>query len=208
MKRFYIIICIFASILLALPALSKAAGEVLLAQDLSGKVLRFHILANSDSEEDQAQKLLVRDAVGEYINILLSDSTSLSSTEAVISSHLSEITDCAADTLKENGSTASVSATLAPSYFPVRTYGDYTFPAGIYQSLIIRIGNAKGHNWWCVMYPNLCFTDGIYEEPSGDSDTDAALTDAVGTKDFQGLTNNGHLTFRFKYLTLLNQLLE
>jgi hypothetical protein len=58
------------------------------------------------------------------------------------------------------------------------------------------------------MYPNLCFTDGIYEEPSGDSDTDAALTDAVGTKDFQGLTNNGQLTFRFKYLTLLNQLLE
>ena len=122
--------------------------------ELRGSVLRLHILANSDSEQDQRLKLMVRDNLLE--SGLFESAESLSQAEAIAEKKLDKITDIAERVLRENGCAHKVTAELADVDFGDRTYGDITMPAGRYRALRIKIGSAEGHNWWCVMYPPLC----------------------------------------------------
>lgn len=123
---------------------------------LRGSVLRLHILANSDSEEDQRLKLLVRDALLEQSPEIFGESDSLMEAEIAAAEKLPEIERIAKKTLAENGCICDVKATLSDAYFDERVYGDITMPAGKYRALRVEIGEAEGHNWWCVMYPPLC----------------------------------------------------
>ena len=132
-----------------------------LQQAISDKVLRFHVLANSDSEADQNLKLAVRDAVGSYMQEKLADVENLEECELVVRQSLGEIEEAAAETIAENGYDYDVTAELEHTSFPVKNYGSYTFPAGDYEALRIVIGEGNGHNWWCVMYPNMCFSDSM-----------------------------------------------
>ena len=118
-----------------------------LQEHLADEVLRFHVLANSDSEADQAQKLAVRDAVLDYLETEMPQDPDEEETERWIRGHVDEIGAVSRD------------AAAASCWFPDKTYGDLTFPAGNYKALRIEIGEAKGHNWWCVLYPALCFMD-------------------------------------------------
>lgn len=128
-----------------------------LQQTISDKVLRFHVLANSDSEADQNLKLAVRDAVGSFMQEKLTAVENLEECELVVRQSLGEIEEAAAETIAENGYDYDVTAELEHTSFPVKNYGSYTFPAGGYEALRIVIGEGNGHNWWCVMYPNMCF---------------------------------------------------
>ena len=119
---------------------------------LRGKVLRLHILANSDSEEDQRLKLTVRDEL--LKSGILDGAEDLG--EAIAQEKLPEIVELAEETLRENGCDSNVTAELADVEFDKRVYGDITMPAGTYRALRIKIGAAQGHNWWCVMYPAMC----------------------------------------------------
>ena len=121
---------------------------------LRGRVLRLHILANSDSEEDQHLKLLVRDEL--LRRGYFSGASDLSEAEAIAQERLGDIEDTAEDVLRENGCTDCVTAELETTDFTDRVYGDITMPSGEYKALRIKIGKAEGHNWWCVMYPPLC----------------------------------------------------
>lgn len=138
--------------------------------ELRGSVLRLHILANSDSEQDQRLKLMVRDKLLE--SGLFESAESLSQAEAIAEKKLDKITDIAERVLRENGCAHKVTAELADVDFGDRTYGDITMPAGRYRALRIKIGSAEGHNWWCVMYPPLCLPaaceaeDGVGEDES------------------------------------------
>lgn len=138
--------------------------------ELRGSVLRLHILANSDSEQDQRLKLMVRDKLLE--SGLFESAESLSQAEAIAEEKLDKITDIAERVLRENGCAHKVTAELADVDFGDRTYGDITMPAGRYRALRIKIGSAEGHNWWCVMYPPLCLPaaceaeDGVGEDES------------------------------------------
>ncbi|WP_037324509.1 stage II sporulation protein R [Ruminococcus flavefaciens] len=138
--------------------------------ELRGSVLRLHILANSDSEQDQRLKLMVRDKLLE--SGLFESAESLSQAEAIAEEKLDKITDIAERVLRENGCNHKVTAELADVDFGDRTYGDITMPAGRYRALRIKIGSAQGHNWWCVMYPPLCLPaaceaeDGVGEDES------------------------------------------
>lgn len=123
---------------------------------LRGSVLRLHILANSDSEEDQRLKLCVRDALLEKSDELFGDSDSLEEAEAAAQAAIPRIIKTAEDTLRSQGCTSKVKAELTDMHFDERTYGDITMPAGDYRALRVTIGAAEGHNWWCVMYPPLC----------------------------------------------------
>ena len=134
-----------------------------LQQTISDKVLRFHVLANSDSEADQNLKLAVRDAVGSFMQEKLAAVENLEECELVVRQSLGEIEEAAAETIAENGYDYDVTAELEHTSFPVKNYGSYTFPAGDYEALRIVIGEGNGHNWWCVMYPNMCFSDSMYE---------------------------------------------
>ena len=121
---------------------------------LRGRVLRLHILANSDSEEDQRLKLLVRDELlkRDYFG----EASDLTEAEAIAREQIDDITAAAEQVLRENGSADKVTAELETTDFTDRIYDGITMPAGEYRALRIKIGRAEGHNWWCVMYPPLC----------------------------------------------------
>ena len=134
-------------------------------KSIAGKILRFHVLANSDSEADQNVKKQVRDAVGAYIEPYLLECENIEETRATVNDHMDEIIAVSKETLAANGFTYGASAELTHTDFPEKTYGDYTFPEGNYEALEITLGDGAGHNWWCVLYPPLCIPAAEAEEP-------------------------------------------
>ena len=126
---------------------------------ISEEVLRFHVLANSDSEKDQSLKLTVRDAVLAYLEEELPAGLDVEETTQWVREHIDGIETVSRQALTEAGSDQTVSAAVTTCFFPDKTYGDVTFPAGNYEALRVELGAARGHNWWCVLYPNLCFLD-------------------------------------------------
>lgn len=132
-----------------------------LQEHLADEVLRFHVLANSDSEADQAQKLAVRDAVLDYLEKEMPGYLDEEGTVQWIRRHTDEIESVSQKMAGAAGKAYPVSAAVTTCWFPDRTYGDMTFPAGNYKALRIEIGAAEGHNWWCVLYPSLCFMDSV-----------------------------------------------
>lgn len=144
--------------------LDARAREMLLTtqESLAEEVLRFHVLANSDSQEDQELKLEVKDAVIDYMEEELVGEDSVLMTKVWVENHEEIILALCEGIIQEAGYDYSVTVDLSEAYFPVKTYGDITFPEGDYEALQIKIGDAKGQNWWCCLYPNLCFIDATY----------------------------------------------
>jgi stage II sporulation protein R len=169
-----------------------------LQPSIATKILRFHILANSDSDVDQAIKLKVRDAVGQMMEEKLSGSCSLDQTEQIVAENLGEIENVARETLEENGYDYGASAKLAKVDFPVKTYGDYTFPAGEYEALQVTLGEGQGHNWWCVLYPNMCFRGSVYEVVSDGADEE--LREVLSPEEYEDVFDSGQMQIRFKLL--------
>lgn len=124
--------------------------------DLRANVLRLHIIANSDSEADQALKLEVRDRILRETEDIFKNSTSVADAERAVSANLERFESTALSVIEENGFGYSADAYVGNSYFETREYEDFTLPAGNYRSLIIRLGEGKGHNWWCVVFPTVC----------------------------------------------------
>lgn len=125
-------------------------------ETLTQDVLRLHILANSDTDEDQELKLLVRDEITKECKELFSEAQSLEEAKEITLENLEELNKTATTVIKEQGKDYTVSVQLCEEYFNTRYYGSVTMPAGKYTALQIKIGNAKGENWWCVLYPSLC----------------------------------------------------
>lgn len=130
-------------------------------EQLYDRVIRLHVLANSDSVRDQTLKLRVRDAILLYLNTMdIPDN--VSNAEKAYRAHLAELEDLAEQTLSEAGYALPCHVTLTQETYPARTYssgsGTYTLPAGTYRSLRVMIGNAVGQNWWCVLFPPLCLS--------------------------------------------------
>lgn len=136
--------------------LSSGVFAVQTQQNLADKVVRFHVLANSDSEEDQALKLRVRDVVLAQAEELLGGSMNRTEAESLLRGQLLELERLALQTVREEGYSYSVTVELADTDFPTRDYGDFTLPAGEYLALRVLIGEAEGQNWWCVVFPPLC----------------------------------------------------
>lgn len=131
--------------------------------NLSDEVVRIHIRANSNDESDQAVKLKVRDAVTAYLSDVLCDCKTKSDALTRLDEARDEIEEIADKTLYDNGFDYKTTVSVKNDYFPERTYGDYVFPEGYYDALMIYLGEGVGDNWWCVAFPPLCFvpdTDG------------------------------------------------
>ena len=126
---------------------------------LAQSVIRFHVLANSDSDEDQTLKLKVRDEILSYLKPELSLTQSIDETRSLLESKLPEIEKEANAYIQACGYDYPVKASLSHDFFPTKTYGDITFFPGEYEALRVVIGDGEGHNWWCVMFPPLCFVD-------------------------------------------------
>lgn len=147
----------------AVPTLEKPLYQ---EQDLSAlqnhlaeNILRLHVVADSDSAQDQALKLKVRDAIISHLQETVSNAESPAKAEELITPQISRLTAIAQETLARSGNYAPVRIAIEDRQFPVKSYGDLTFPAGTYRALCIDIGTAQGQNWWCVLFPSLCFVD-------------------------------------------------
>lgn len=123
---------------------------------LASQVIRLHVLANSDSEEDQALKLEVRDRVLETTSALLAGETEPQAAAVLLNQHLDDIAQTAAQEISAQGHNDRVEVRLEQTWFPTRQYQSISLPAGNYLALRVLIGAAEGHNWWCVVFPNLC----------------------------------------------------
>ncbi len=152
-----------AFILLSLTVASAAIplkGE----QELYSGIIRFHVLANSDSDFDQALKLKVRNKVTEYTSQLLADCTNITQAKKIITENQSSIIKIANRCLSKNGANYTASIQLGTESYPRRTYGKYTFPAGNYYSVRLKLGKAQGANWWCVLFPPMCLGSATAEK--------------------------------------------
>lgn len=150
-------ICLL-SLLFALAATAAwaAADAHETQEDLAGKLIRLHVLANSDSQADQAVKLQVRDAVLEAAEAQLEDCATVEAAEEQLRELLPELEAMASSALAENGFDYPVQAALTWEDYPTREYDTFTLPAGRYLSLRVRLGEGAGQNWWCVVFPPLC----------------------------------------------------
>lgn len=166
-----LLIALVTAAMMLIPVIRKwnALGgpSILEAMNIDGEedetvfntVLRFHIRANSDSEEDQRVKLLVKEQVMNAAEEYVRNSTSKQDTKQVLSQHLTDLVHVAEEVLAEEGYSYRVKAYFSKEQFPVKKYGDMTFPAGEYEALRMDLGDAEGKNWWCMIYPSLCFVD-------------------------------------------------
>ena len=149
-----------AMIVLVLLALFIFVSNMEFATQIdSDSLIRIHVLANSDSQADQALKLQVKDAVVTYLKPQLEQSCSIAESRQIIQRSLPQIEQIAQQTLQQQHSGYQVTLQYGRFDFPIKYYGSFSLPAGNYEALRIMIGEGQGHNWWCVLFPPMCFTD-------------------------------------------------
>ena len=170
--------------------------------DITGSVVRLHIMANSDADADQGLKLKVRDDVSEFLAPLLEQSQSVEETKSIISQNIKNIEEEAQKSIKKHGYTYGATAVLDKFDFPQKSYEDVTFPAGNYDALRIVIGEGKGHNWWCVLYPQLCFT--VSENGELPSQSQKKLKNVLTDDEYNLITSKGNIRFKLKILELFS----
>ena len=143
-------------LMMVVVCLASCTAAVRSQERLAEKVVRLHVLANSDSEKDQALKLTVRDVVLKEAEELLQDTESRAEAEGLLRGQLLELERLANETVKRAGYEYPVTVELEKTEFPPRTYESFSLPAGEYLALRVLIGDAAGKNWWCVVFPPLC----------------------------------------------------
>lgn len=163
-----------------------------LQQQIATQVLRFHIRANSDTVADQQKKLRIKQSLLEWLTPILSENTSKSETIQCIRKNLPDIRKEAT----RMAAPEPVTVTLQKEWFPEKTYGTCTFPEGIYDALRVDIGQAKGHNWWCVLYSSLCFADAL--EPSMTEEGEEKLQQVLDEDAYDLLLHPQKLKIRFR----------
>jgi len=177
------------------------------SSDIADGVFRLHVIANSDSVEDQNLKYKVRDALLEYMNSICADASSKEDAMNIASEHLDNFREIAQKVVYDNNYNYPITVEIGQYNFPTKHYGDVSLPSGIYDALRVKIGTASGQNWWCVMFPPLCFVDvssGIVPDDSKD-----LLQDNMSDEEYDLITNsndNSSLTFKFKIVELFENI--
>lgn len=154
-KRFILV----SALLIIYVCMSAVSYTHAVTTDIADSVFRLHVIANSNSDEDQNLKYIVRDKVIEYMSSISQNASSKEDVIEIAKANLDKIQAIASQTIRENGYTYSVNVEVGNFSFPSKRYGDITLPPGYYDALRIKIGEAEGQNWWCVMFPPLCFVD-------------------------------------------------
>ena len=175
-----------------------------MAARIAPEILRFHVLANSDSDEDQQLKLRVRTLLLDSIYEKLGENASLDDTKEYVLANKDSLEQEAEDYMKAEGYDYPAHMEVTECYFPTKTYGDMVFPCGTYDAVRVEIGKGKGHNWWCVLYPPLCFVDSTYAVVP-DSSLEI-LRESLDAADYQALLKKQpevHIRIRSKFLELL-----
>ena len=200
-------ICIVLLLICALNLKSCTSGKLiedsnsmkeLVYEDIANEIIRSHVIANSNTDEDQALKLKVRDKAIEFVSNSLKESNSLEESRKFIIENKSNIESIAKSVIIENGYDYNVTSSLSRENFPDKIYGDVVFPQGEYEAYRILIGEAKGENWWCVMFPPLCFVDGTKDA----IDSTEVVEKLEGNNKKEKIKNN-KIKFKFKLFEML-----
>ena len=211
MKSFFSIVCskkVKYSLLLIIllcfyTFLCAISYATTVSSNISNSVFRLHVIANSDSEEDQNLKYIVRDALLDYMNSLTASVTSKEEAISIAKEHEQDFLKIAQDTVYEHGYDYMVNVEIGNFSFPTKYYGDISLPAGYYDALRVTIGEAKGQNWWCVMFPPLCFVNissGVVDENSKEM-----MREELSNEEYSLISdNNSHeLKLKFKLIEWL-----
>ena len=166
-------------------------------REISNNVFRVHILANSDSEEDQNLKLQVRDALIQRAEPLLNGVKTKEDAMKIVSENLELLQNTASEVIYSQGFDYPVRLSVTNMYFTTRYYGDVTMPGGFYDALRVEIGKAEGKNWWCVMYPSLC----LYSDNSSSS-----MKEGLSERQYDIVTEGEDYVFRFKIVEIFTGL--
>ncbi len=177
------------------------------SSNIESSVFRLHVIANSDSKEDQDLKYIVRDNILTYINEISKNASTKEEVIEIARNNIDTIKQIAQETVYENGYNYSVNIKIGNFAFPTKQYGDISFPAGFYDALRVEIGSASGQNWWCVMFPPLCFVDvssGVVPEESKE-----VLQENLSYEEYNLLSenqNNSDMNFKFKIVELFQNI--
>jgi len=199
LKRFLIIFLLFLVYIL----FSAFSYSNAVTADISNSVFRLHVIANSDSYEDQNLKYIVRDELIKYMNSICKNISSKEEAINIAKNNKDEFYNIAKQTIADNGFNYDVNIDIGNFSFPTKTYGDIALPAGFYDALKVEIGTGSGQNWWCVMFPSLCFVDasnGIVPEESKEN-----LQDNMEEENYNLISSN---KFEFKFKFKLVELFE
>lgn len=202
MKKISFIICLSILIICTIAGLRIRRQQALSQQHIASQIIRLHVIANSDETADQTLKKEVKDQVVTYLRSRMNQAASIQSARQVICQEMDALKQIAEKKIRQEGYDYPVTVSLGTTYFPVKEYGDMAFPAGDYEALRVQIGESKGRNWWCVMYPSLCLVDGVYQTvPENSKDK---LKQVLSTSEYQSLVDGGEdVQFRLRFLDWL-----
>ena len=200
LKKFLLLIFLLI-IYIIVSAMSYVSA---VSNNISESVFRLHVIANSDSADDQNLKYLVRDNLLEYMNTLTQNITSKENAILIAKEHEQDFYNIAKKTINDNGYNYDVKIEIGNSYFPTKNYGDISLPSGYYDCLKVEIGSASGQNWWCVMFPPLCFVDmstGIVPDESKET-----IKENLPKEEYALISNNknSNISFKFKLIEFFN----
>ncbi len=199
--KMVIILSFLLFIYISICAISYAQN---VSTDIAESVFRLHVIANSDKEEDQNLKYIVRDNLLQYMNSICRDCQSKQEAILIVEENKSTFEQIASNTIKEHGYSYSVKINIGNFEFPTKNYGDISLPAGYYDALRVEIGEAKGQNWWCVMFPPLCFVDvssGVVPDESKE-----LMENSLSQEEFALISEHAdnEIQFKFKLLEFFN----
>lgn len=186
------------------------------SDEIKDKLIRFHVIANSDDKKDQELKLKVRDEILKYIAPKLKDSKSIDESRKILKENDEQIKKIASKVIKDNGYSYAVNSTLDHENFPVKTYGNITLPQGNYEAYRVIIGSGKGQNWWCVMFPPLCFID-ITKGQVSNNETEKQMKRVLTDKEYEEVDNqnkpgkdgsSNKIVFKFKIKEIFDDIMK
>lgn len=200
-----VLIVFFISLFCFMSTLSYLNDVYTNRDNYKEKLIRFHVIANSDSQNDQELKLKVRDKIIAFLTPKLEKSKSIKETKNIITKNIEDIQKIALDEIKQNNKEYAVTASLDYSNFPTKKYSNIVLPAGEYKALKVVIGEGKGKNWWCVMFPPLCFVD-INHGITNDK-TEKNLRKVLTKEEYKMiLVDNKEVKLKFKIVEVLEKI--
>lgn len=206
-KTFYLKLSLVLLLLIIFIFTYAASYSRTIFKNISQNFLRLHIVANSDSSEDQILKYHIRDSIIEYISPFFADVNTKDEAIEILLKHVPNFYDICNKVMEKSGCQYPINISVGNFYFPTKEYNKITLPEGFYDGLKIEIGSAQGQNWWCVMYPSLCIINANSFTYSDNSD--ALLQENLGYEEYSLITNcnnSKNIKLKFKIVELFENI--
>ena len=190
-------VVLFVAVFTVIGMRESQTAKADLQEEIASEIIRFHVIANSDLDQDQEVKMKVKDAVITALRPRMTETEDVGVAREELLEQMDFIQEVATQTLRENGFYYDVTVSLKQEEFPIKVYGDITLPAGMYEALCIRLGAAEGHNWWCIVFPSLCYVDETYSYVPDESKEQ--LKQVLSDDEYDSITKEGGIKIKAKF---------